>query len=226
MDRQVIFLENIKKSYFIGIEEFPILKGIDLSIKVGEFVALMGPSGSGKSTLLNIIGALDKPTEGVYRIQDKLVSSLSSDQLAEIRNKYIGFIFQNFNLIPTLSSLENVSLPSFYSGSQNLDKAKSLLKMVGLEDQWKKKPNELSGGQRQRVAIARSLVNDPEFILADEPTGNLDSKTGKEIMDLILSLKKDYKKTILMVTHDPHLADLADRIIYLKDGRITSKKSI
>lgn len=226
MERQVIFLENIKKSYFIGTEEFPILKGIDLSIKVGEFVALMGPSGSGKSTLLNIIGALDKPTEGVYRIQDKLVSSLSSDQLAEIRNKYIGFIFQNFNLIPTLSSLENVSLPSFYSGSHDLNKAKSLLKMVGLEDQWKKKPNELSGGQRQRVAIARSLVNDPEFILADEPTGNLDSKTGKEIMDLILSLKKDYKKTILMVTHDPHLAELADRIIYLKDGRITSKKSI
>lgn len=226
MDRQVIFLEDIKKSYFIGAEEFPILKGIDLSIKVGEFVALMGPSGSGKSTLLNIIGALDKPTEGVYRIQDKPVSTLSSDQLAEIRNKYIGFIFQNFQLIPTLSSLENVSLPSFYSGHQDLKKAHSLLKMVGLEDQWKKKPNELSGGQRQRVAIARALVNEPEFILADEPTGNLDSKTGKEIMDLILALKNDYKKTILMVTHDPHLADLADRIIYLKDGRITNKKSI
>jgi len=226
MGNQIIFLENIKKTYFIGKDEFPILKGIDLEIKRGEFVAMMGPSGSGKSTLLNVIGALDKPTEGVYRIQNKLISTLSSNQLAEIRNKYIGFIFQNFNLIPTLSSLENVALPSFYSGKQDLERAKSLLNMVGLSDQYKKKPNELSGGQRQRVAIARSLINDPEFILADEPTGNLDSKTGKEIMDLILSLKNNFKKTILMVTHDPNLATLADRVIYLKDGRITDKKSI
>lgn len=226
MGNQIIFLENIKKTYFIGKDEFPILKGIDLEINKGEFVAMMGPSGSGKSTLLNVIGALDKPTEGVYRIQNKLISTLSSDQLAEIRNKYIGFIFQNFNLIPTLSALENVALPSFYSGNQDVERAKSLLNMVGLDDQYKKKPNELSGGQRQRVAIARSLINDPEFILADEPTGNLDSKTGKEIMDLILSLKKDFSKTILMVTHDPNLATLADRVIYLKDGRITDKKSI
>jgi putative ABC transport system ATP-binding protein len=226
MNNQVIFLEDIKKSYYIKEEEFPILKGINLSIKKGEFIALMGPSGSGKSTLLNIIGALDKPTKGRYQIQNELVSNLSNDRLAEIRNKYIGFIFQNFHLIPTLSSLENVSLPSFYSGEENIKKAKSLLTMVGLADQFKKKPNELSGGQRQRVAIARSLINDPEFILADEPTGNLDSKTGKEIMDLILSLKKDHKKTILMVTHDPHLATLADKIIYLKDGRITKEKSI
>jgi len=226
MNSQVISLEEIKKSYFIKENEFPVLKGINFDIKKGEFVALMGPSGSGKSTLLNIIGALDKPTSGKYHIQNKLVSELSSDQLAEIRNQYIGFIFQNFNLIPTLSSLENVALPSFYTGQQNYDRAKELLTMVGLSDKFDNKPNELSGGQRQRVAIARSLINDPEFILADEPTGNLDSITGKEIMDIVLSLNKKYGKTILMVTHDPHLAKLTHRVIYLKDGRVTNEKSI
>jgi putative ABC transport system ATP-binding protein len=226
MDNQIISLAEIKKSYFIKENEFPILKGIDFSIKKGEFVSLMGPSGSGKSTLLNIIGALDKPTSGQYYIQNKLVSDLSSDQLADIRNRYIGFIFQNFNLIPTLSSLENVALPSFYTGQQNYDRAKELLNLVGLKGLFNNKPNELSGGQRQRVAIARALINDPEFILADEPTGNLDSTTGKEIMDLVLSLNKKYHKTILMVTHDPHLAQLTHRVIYLKDGRITDKKSV
>jgi putative ABC transport system ATP-binding protein len=191
-----------------------------------EFVALMGPSGSGKSTLLNIIGALDKPTNGEYLIGDKNVSNLSRDQLAQIRNTYIGFIFQNFQLIPTLSSLENVVLPSFYAGVHNYAKAKELLTMVGMGDRLDNKPNELSGGQRQRVAIARALINDPQFILADEPTGNLDSKTGTEILKLILSLKKDYGKTILMVTHDPSIAKLADRTIYLKDGVITKSKNI
>lgn len=226
MNNQIISLENVKKSYFIKDTEFPVLKGIDFDIKKGEFVALMGPSGSGKSTLLNIIGALDKPTSGKYHIQDKLVSDLSSDQLADIRNRYIGFIFQNFNLIPTLSSLDNVALPSFYTEQENYDRAEELLSMVGLEDKFNNKPNELSGGQRQRVAIARSLINNPEFILADEPTGNLDSITGKEIMDLIVSLNKKYGKTILMVTHDPHLATLTHRVIYLKDGRITKEKSV
>lgn len=226
MSNKVISLDDVKKSYFISGVEYPILKGIDLTIEEGEFVALMGPSGSGKSTLLNIIGALDKPTEGKYLIQDRLVSSLSSDDLADIRNKYIGFIFQNFQLIPNLTVFENVTLPSFYAGTQADDEAKKLLELVGLTEQLKKKPNELSGGQRQRVAIARSLINDPSFILADEPTGNLDSKTGKEIMDLILNLKNKYKKTILMVTHDQHIADLADRIIYLKDGKVTNKKSV
>jgi putative ABC transport system ATP-binding protein len=222
----VITLTSVKKSYFIKNIEYPILKGINLTVNKGEFVALMGPSGSGKSTLLNIIGGLDKSTEGKYIINEKLVSNLSSDELADIRNIYIGFIFQNFNLIPTLSTLDNVALPSFYSGDVNYKKAEELLSMVGLSDRLSNKPNELSGGQRQRVAIARSLINDPEFILADEPTGNLDSKTGEEIMKLIVSLKKDYGKTILMVTHDPHLAKLTDRIIYLKDGYITKKKNV
>jgi len=226
MKTQIISLEDVKKSYYIKEEEFPILKGINFEIYQGEFVALMGPSGSGKSTLLNIIGALDRPTSGRYKLQDKLVSELSSDQLAEIRNRYIGFIFQNFNLIPTLSSLDNVLLPSFYAQNPNNSRAKELLNMVGLEGKFGNKPNELSGGQRQRVAIARALVNDPEFILADEPTGNLDSKTGKEVMDIILSLNKNYDKTILMVTHDPHLAALTHRVIYLKDGRITKEKSV
>jgi len=226
MDSQIISLEEIKKSYFIKENEFPVLKGINFDIKKGEFVALMGPSGSGKSTLLNIIGALDKPTSGKYHIQNKLVSDLSSDQLAEIRNQYIGFIFQNFNLIPSISSLENVALPSFYTGQENYDRAKELLEIVGLKDKFDNNPNELSGGQRQRVAIARSLINNPEFILADEPTGNLDSVTGKEIMELVLSLNKKYGKTILMVTHDPHLAKLTHRVIYLKDGRVTNEKSV
>ncbi|KKQ43152.1 MAG: ATP-binding protein of ABC transporter [Candidatus Woesebacteria bacterium GW2011_GWA1_37_8] len=189
----IISLEKITKSYYIKEEEFPVLKGINFDIKKGEFVALMGPSGSGKSTLLNIIGALDKPTGGNYHIQSKLVSDLSSDELADIRNRYIGFIFQNFNLIPTISALENVALPSFYAGALDYDRAKELLTMVGLADRLNNRPNELSGGQRQRVSIARSLINSPEFILADEPTGNLDSKTGKEIMDLIQKkVRKNY----------------------------------
>jgi len=226
MATKIISLEDVKKSYFIKSEEFPILKGINFDIEKGEFVSLMGPSGSGKSTLLNIIGALDKPTSGKYFIQEKLVSTLLSDQLADIRNRYIGFIFQNFNLIPTLSALDNVALPSFYAGKLVYERAKELLNMVGLSGRFNNRPNELSGGQRQRVAIARALINDPEFILADEPTGNLDSKTGREIMDLISSLKNKHGKTILMVTHDQHLSKITDRVIYLKDGKITNKKSV
>lgn len=226
MATKIISLEDVKKSYFIKSEEFPILKGINFDIEKGEFVSLMGPSGSGKSTLLNIIGALDKPTSGKYFIQEKLVSTLLSDQLADIRNRYIGFIFQNFNLIPTLSALDNVALPSFYAGKLAYERAKELLNMVGLSGRFNNRPNELSGGQRQRVAIARALINDPEFILADEPTGNLDSKTGREIMDLISSLKNKHGKTILMVTHDQHLSKITDRVIYLKDGKITNKKSV
>ncbi len=226
MATKIISLEDVKKSYFIKSEEFSILKGINFDIEKGEFVSLMGPSGSGKSTLLNIIGALDKPTSGKYFIQEKLVSTLVSDQLADIRNRYIGFIFQNFNLIPTLSALDNVALPSFYAGKLVYERAKELLNMVGLSGRFNNRPNELSGGQRQRVAIARALINDPEFILADEPTGNLDSKTGREIIDLISSLKNKHGKTILMVTHDQNLSKITDRVIYLKDGRITNKKSL
>lgn len=222
----MISLSSIKKSYFIKSTEFPILKGVDLTVQNGEFIGLMGPSGSGKSTLLNIIGCLDKPTSGEYLIDKKVVSNLSKDELADVRNTYIGFIFQNFNLIPTLSTLDNVALPSFYNGEIDYKKARELLDLVGLSDKFENKPNELSGGQRQRVAIARALINDPQFILADEPTGNLDSKTGADIMKLIISLKKDLGKTILMVTHDSNLSKLTDRVIYLKDGYITNKKSI
>jgi len=222
-NKTVIKLENITKSYFIKNTEYPILRGIDLSIQESEFVALMGPSGSGKSTLLNILGALDQPSGGTYLLTGKKVSDMDKDQLAEIRNKYMGFVFQNFQLIPTLSTLDNVLLPSFYTGNEDVKRAKELLALVGMSERLENKPNELSGGQRQRVAIARSLVNDPELILADEPTGNLDSKNGAEILQLILSLKKDYKKTILMVTHDPQIAKLADRIIILKDGKIAKK---
>jgi len=214
----MIKLKDITKSYYIKDVEYPILKGIDLEVKSGEFVALMGPSGSGKSTLLNIIGALDKPTKGQYWINEQAVATLDSGKLAEIRNTYIGFIFQNFQLIPTLSTFENVLLPSFYAGQEQRDKAKELLTRVGMADRLENKPNELSGGQRQRVAIARALINNPELILADEPTGNLDSKNGAEIMQLILSLQKKDKKTILMVTHDPQIAKLANRIVHLKDG--------
>lgn len=222
----MISLSSIKKSYFIKSTEFPILKGVDLTVQNGEFIGLMGPSGSGKSTLLNIIGCLDKPTSGEYLIDKKVVSNLSKDELADVRNTYIGFIFQNFNLIPTLSTLDNVALPSFYNGEIDYKKARELLDLVGLSDKFENKPNELSGGQRQRVAIARALINNPQFILADEPTGNLDSKTGADIMKLIISLKKDLGKTILMVTHDSNLSKLTDRVIYLKDGYITNKKSI
>lgn len=220
MANGVIELTDIKKSYWIADTEYPILKGINAQIKKGEFVALMGPSGSGKSTLLNILGCLDTPTNGHYNLNSKEVSGLDNDQLAEIRNEFIGFIFQNFNLIGTLSAIDNVSLPTFYAGSESIKRATEVLDQVGLSDRKNNKPNELSGGQRQRVAIARALVNNPDLILADEPTGNLDSKTGLEIMKIIVSLNKKQKKTILMVTHDNNVAKMADRIIKLKDGLI------
>jgi putative ABC transport system ATP-binding protein len=191
-----------------------------VEIKQGEFVAIMGPSGSGKSTLLNIIGCLDSPTSGTYILDGNDVSHLSSRELATIRNTYIGFIFQNFNLIPSLTVLDNVLLPSFYLGKEDPKRATELLTNMGLAERLTFKPNELSGGQKQRVAIARALMNNPSFLLADEPTGALDSTTGKEIMDLIVTLNKKEGKTILMVTHDPGIAKLAHRIIRLKDGKI------
>ncbi len=220
MKTPLLTLSKIVKSYQIRNESYQILKGIDITIREGEFVAIMGPSGSGKSTLLNIIGCLDTPTSGKYILNDKEVSGMSKRELAVIRNTYIGFIFQNFNLIPSLNVLDNVLLPSFYLGNEDVKRAHELLETVGLGERTTFKPNELSGGQKQRVAIARSLMNSPSFLLADEPTGALDSKTGHEIMDLILSLNKKDKKTILMVTHDPNIAKLADRIIHLQDGKI------
>ena len=216
----LLSLHNIVKSYQIRTDTYQILRGVDLTISRGDFVAIMGPSGSGKSTLLNIIGCLDSPTSGEYVLDGNTVSSLSPRELATIRNTYIGFIFQNFNLIPSLSVLDNVLLPSFYLGHEDRDRAIHLLSSMGLSERLSFKPNELSGGQKQRVAIARALMNNPAFLLADEPTGALDSKTGKEIMELILDLNKKEQKTILMVTHDPAIAKKAHRIIHLQDGRV------
>lgn len=220
MTNILLSLKEIVKSYQIKSDTYQILKGVDVEIKQGDFVAIMGPSGSGKSTLLNIIGCLDSPTSGTYMLADKKVSDLSERELAVIRNTYIGFIFQNFNLIPSLSVLDNVLLPSFYLGNEDKKRAIELLEAMGLSERLDFKPNELSGGQKQRVAIARSLMNNPSFLLADEPTGALDSKTGKEIMELIVDLNKKEGKTILMVTHDSEVAKRAHRIIRLQDGKI------
>jgi len=220
MTNILLSLKEIVKSYQIKSDTYQILKGIDVEIKKGDFVAIMGPSGSGKSTLLNIIGCLDSPTSGTYMLADKKVSELSERELAVIRNTYIGFIFQNFNLIPSLTVLDNVLLPSFYLGKEDKKRAIELLEAMGLSERLDFKPNELSGGQKQRVAIARSLMNNPAFLLADEPTGALDSKTGKEIMELIVDLNKKEGKTILMVTHDSEVAKRAHRIIRLQDGKI------
>jgi len=216
----IITLKGITKSYYLGNQEFPILHGIDLVINKGEFICLMGPSGSGKSTLMNIIGCLDTPNSGEYYLDKDNVANFNKDQLAEVRNKYLGFVFQNFNLLPRQSALKNVSLPSFYAGEENMSQAKQLLKKLGLEDRVNNKPSEMSGGERQRVAIARSLMNDPDIILADEPTGNLDSKSAKEVMEILSKLNKEEGKTILLVTHDDFTASFGKRIINLKDGKI------
>jgi len=219
----IIKLDKIKKSYFLGDTEYPILHGVSLSIKKGEFVALMGPSGSGKSTLMNIIGCLDTPTGGNYSFNKTNITTFTKDELAEIRNDKIGFVFQSFNLLNKYSSLKNVSLPSFYAGEENLKKAKELLIQVGLEDRIKNRPSEMSGGQRQRVAIARALMNDPDIILADEPTGNLDSKSATEVMKILEKLNKKDGKTIIVVTHDNYTASFAKRKILLKDGLVVNK---
>ncbi len=220
---ELIRLENVYKIYKVGNENVYALKGINLKVKRGEVIAIVGPSGSGKSTLLNLIGCLDRPTKGKVLIDGKDVSKLSDDELAEIRRKKIGFVFQFFYLIPGLTALGNVMLPMVFAGipkEKREERAKKLLKIVGLEKRMNHKPNELSGGERQRVAIARALANDPEIILADEPTGNLDSKTGKEIMEILTKLNKEENVTLIVVTHNPYVASYAERIIYLKDGKI------
>ncbi len=222
MEEEVIKVSNISKFYQMGNETIKALNGVSLSIKKNEYVAIMGPSGSGKSTLMNILGCLDTPTEGSYILNKQEVASMTDNQLAEIRNKEIGFIFQTFNLLPRLSSLENVSMPLVYAGiSKKIrnEKAKKILTEVGLGDRGKHKPNELSGGQRQRVAVARALINDPSIILADEPTGNLDSKTSIEIIKLFQDIHQN-GNTVLMVTHEEDIAQHAHRIIRLKDGLI------
>lgn len=219
----MITLRNIKKSYFVGDRELPILKGIDLHIEKGEFVILMGVSGSGKTTLMNIIGLLDKQTEGDYDFVDTSVDGLDDERLADMRNSYIGFVFQQFFLLPYLDAIENVLIPIVYSKKDikhPRDKAREILGKFGLEQRTHNKPSQLSGGEQQRVAIARALINEPELILADEPTGALDSKTGNEIMDLFRMLN-DEGKTIIVVTHDPKLASYGRRLVRIEDGAIS-----
>jgi putative ABC transport system ATP-binding protein len=218
----VIEVINVKKSYILGDMEVPILFDINLEVREGEFLAIMGPSGSGKSTLMNLIGFLDRPTEGRIIIKGLDINKLSDKEVARLRGLEIGFVFQTFNLIPRLTALENVELPTYANTRSGVDtnkRAKELLKLVGLDDRMHHKPGELSGGQSQRVAIARALVNDPAILLADEPTGNLDSKTGCEILNLFKKLNKD-GRTIIMITHDLEIAGYADRIVLVKDGII------
>ena len=220
--KQVISTQNIGKVYQMGLEKVHALKSISIDIKRGEYVAFMGPSGSGKSTLMNIVGCLDTPSKGSYWLNGKDVSHLNESELAEIRNVEIGFVFQTFNLLPRSTSLDNVALPLVYAGyskSERSDRAYEVLESVGLGDRALHKPNELSGGQRQRVAIARALVNKPSIILADEPTGNLDTKTSYEIMDLFEKLY-DEGNTIIMVTHEDDIAQHSRRIIWLRDGLV------
>ena len=221
--KEVIELRGIKKIYPVGDQEVAALAGINLDIRQGEFAALMGPSGSGKSTLMNILGCLDRPSAGSYKLDGKEVANLSDDELAVTRNKYIGFVFQNFNLLNTISSLDNVALPLVYAGiskKERAERAMHYLDMVGLSDRADHMPNELSGGQKQRVAIARALVNDPQIIMADEPTGNLDPKSTKEILDIFENMHK-MGRTIILVTHEPDVAMRASRQLLVRDGLIT-----
>jgi putative ABC transport system ATP-binding protein len=222
MANALIDIKDIKRDFQLGNETINVLKGIDLQINKGEYVALMGPSGSGKSTLMNILGCLDTPTSGTYILNNKDVSQMHDDDLAEIRNKEIGFVFQTFNLLPRTTALDNVALPMIYAGyskPERNERAKEVLTQVGLSDRMDHQPNQLSGGQRQRVAVARALVNNPSIILADEPTGNLDSKTSIEIMNLFNDIHKN-GNTVILVTHEEDIAKYAHRIIRLKDGMI------
>jgi len=226
MAKRIIEMSNIIKRYYIGQpNELQILNGISLTVHEGEFVAIVGASGSGKSTLMNMIGALDKPTEGSYLLNGVDVSKLSDKQLSEIRNKEIGFVFQTFNLISRTNALKNVEMPMLYAGVSRKERSKramELLEMVEMEDRYTHKPNELSGGQKQRVAIARAMANDPSIILADEPTGALDSKTGRMVMDIFHKLHKKEGKTVVLITHSPELASETERIITISDGSIIS----
>ena len=222
--QEVISLAGIKKSYFLGKQELPVLKGIDLVINKNEYAALMGPSGSGKSTLMNIIGCLDTPTAGKYILNNKDVSRMEDDELADVRNTEIGFVFQQFNLLPRLTAWENVALPLIYAGvgkAAREERARAMLDRVGLGDRAHHKPNELSGGQSQRVAIARALINNPSIVLADEPTGNLDSKTSVEIMDLFSKIHEQ-GNTVMLVTHEEDIANFTRRIIRIRDGVVES----
>jgi len=225
--QSILHLENIIKSYYLGKQELPVLKGINMDILKNDYVALMGPSGSGKSTLMNILGCLDSPTGGKYILNGKDVSSMSDNELAAVRNKEIGFVFQQFNLLPRLSALENVALPLVYAGvakKQRQERAEAVLAKVNLQDRMHHKPNELSGGQCQRVAIARALINNPSIILADEPTGNLDSKTSHEIMQILGKIHEE-GNTVILVTHEEDISLFSHRIIRMRDGVIESDKT-
>jgi putative ABC transport system ATP-binding protein len=222
----IIRLQDIRKSYFMGHQALPVLKGVSLDINKNEYVALMGPSGSGKSTLMNILGCLDTPTSGTYILNGQNVSMMPDDALADVRNIEIGFVFQQFNLLPRLTALENVALPLVYAGTpkkERLERAMQVLEKVSLTDRSHHKPNELSGGQCQRVAIARALVNNPSLILADEPTGNLDTKTSIEIMDIFSQIQAS-GNTVVLVTHEEDIANYAHRIVRLRDGVIESDR--
>ncbi|MDH7527583.1 MAG: ABC transporter ATP-binding protein [Ignavibacteria bacterium] len=224
----IIEMKNITKTYIVGLEEVHALRGISLTVRKNEYIAVMGPSGSGKSTLMNIIGCLDTPTTGIYLFNGINVSDMDDNELARIRNKEIGFVFQTFNLIPRSNALHNVELPLIYANvpaHERKERAKAALENVGLGDRIHHKPNELSGGQRQRVAIARALINNPSIILADEPTGNLDSKTGEEIMQLF-ELLHQKGNTIILVTHEEYIAEHAKRIIRIRDGLIESDEIV
>ena len=224
----MIEIKNLVKSYYIAKEEVKVLKNINLSIENGEFTAIMGPSGSGKSTLMNIIGCLDKPTAGEYFLNGVLVSDYEENELAKVRNQSIGFVFQQFQLLPRLNALQNVELPMIYAGvpkKEREERAIEALEKVGLKDRIKHLPNELSGGQKQRVAIARSIVNDPKIILADEPTGALDTKTGIQIMDLFTMLNKE-GTSIVLVTHEEEVATYANRIVYVRDGKLIGSEEL
>ncbi len=229
MQTTIIRMQNIIKRFYIGQpNELEILHGIDLTVERGEFVSIVGASGSGKSTLMNLIGALDRATEGSYELDGTIIEEAKDNELSAIRNKQVGFVFQNFNLIPRTNALKNVELPMLYAGMstrERTERAKELLAMVEMDDRMNHQPNELSGGQKQRVAIARAMANDPAILLADEPTGALDSKTGRLVMDLFHTLNREHGKTIVLITHNPSLAKETGRVLTMRDGMLYNESA-